>query len=432
MGFASRQCPGVALSILLAGTAMAGPGDHIRTGDTTIVPDIDLGMEYRTNTYRAPSDPVAGANLRIAPGLEVDVDSDNNAFTLGGEWEIRKYVFLATESPEFRQELIRAIDRFNDFNIGAELDLLKKESVGLRIRDQVALRNNSTDRGVLGNPFVTQVRNALGGGLRISPGEALDIVPGAEWAYDDYRIADSNPFRSRFNSRNTYGPRLDVRWDFFPRTGFVLEGSGMFHTWNEPTVAVQDPVSGVAGVIAVPDSVHVKVLTGLAGRFTERVFIDLLVGYGNALYEPSVGGVIDEAAADLKGVQGLIGSVQTRYKLMRENEASAEVSVGFKRDFDDAFFTNYVAYNHVFGSAAFAVGGFRPRIKHSIRFEDYSGAVVRDDVLNRFDSEIAYAFRDWGEVSGGMSWQQRGIVQTALKSAEYDEFTFGLKSTWTY
>lgn len=418
--------------VLGTAAAQAGPGDHIRTGDTTIIPDIDLGVEYRTNTYRAPSDPTAGTNLRIAPGLELGVENPDNAFALSGEWQVRKYLFLAVEDPDIRADAIRAVDRFNDFNVGADLEVLKQESVGLKLTERVTLRNNATDRGVLGNPFVTQVRNALGGGLRISPGQALHITPGVEWAYDDFRVADSEPFRTRFNSRNTYGPTLAARWDFFPRTGFVLYGSGSWHAWSESEVAVVDPSTGVGGSLAIPDSTHIKVLTGLEGRFTERIFVDLLFGYGNALYQASATGVIDEAVADLKGAEGLIGSIQTRYKLIREDEASAEVAVGFKRDFEDSFFTNYVSYNNVYGSAGFSVGGFRPRIKHTIRFEDYSGAVVRNDVLNRFESEIAYGFNDWGEVSGGFFWQQRGIVQTNLKNAEYDDFTFRLNSTWTY
>ncbi len=412
--------------------AAAAPGDHVRAGDLTATPEVDLGMEYRTNTYRAPTDPTPGANLRVAPRLDLDVDTTDNAFRLAGQWEVRKFLFVAADDPDLRAEQIQALDRFNDFNVRGELDLLSSRPVGLVLNESAALRNNQTDRGVLGKPFVTQVRNVLGGGVRVSPGDALHIVPGGQWSYDDYRIPDVDATRTRFNSRNAYGPTLNVKWDFFPRTSLVLDGSTTFNRWVDNEVPVVDLTSGETTSLDLPDSTFVKVRTGIRGRLTERVLLDLYAGYGQALYQASLTGAVSEAAASLRGLEGLLAAVQARYKLIRESDQSAEVGVGYKRDFEDSFFTNYVSYDYAFANAAFDVAGFRPRMQYGMRFERYSGAVVRNDVLSRLDAELGYQFRDWGRVSGGMFWQQRAVAQAAYQSAEYDDFTFRVATTWSY
>lgn len=416
--------------LLCAPAALAAPGDHIRTGDTTITPAVDVGFEYRNNVYRAAEDPLAGGNLRVAPQLSLGVDSTQNAFEIDGEWELRKFLFVSEEDPDLRALRIAGADRFNDFNVGAALSVLRNEAVGLELSDRVTLRNNQTDRGVLGSPFFTQVRNELQGGLRLSPGEALDIIPGGQWSYDDYRIADESAFRTRFNSRHVYGPRLDVSWDFFPRTSMVLEAEGQWNRWGDNSVPVVDSFSGDPGEVTVPDSVHVRVLAGLQGRFTERIFVDLIGGYGTALYD-SVGGVAAENE-DLTGVDGLIGSAGVRYRLVRDGSQSLEAGLGFTRDFSDAFFTNYALYNQVHAQLGADIAGLLPKAKYSIRFEEYQGAVVRNDVLNRFDGELGYPFKAWGKLTAGVAWQQRAVEQAVFEGAEYDEVIFSLLGTFQY
>lgn len=425
-----KRAAGVALA-LGTSPAWAGAGDHIRAGSATLAPELDLGFAYDTNVYRAAADPVAGGHLAISPKVDLGVDTEQNEFALGGQWDLRKYLFLDTDSP-VRSDLIRAVDRFNDFEVSAALDLLKQESVGLVLKEQVALRNNETDRGVVANPFMTQVRNRLEGGVRVSPGQALDIVPGGAWAYDDFRVADAEAFRTRFNSRHTYGPTLDTRWDFFPRTALVLRGEGMWHWWQQNDVPYIDPFTGATGVLAVPDSVHVKVQGGLEGRFTERIYVDLVGGYGTTSYDPSSVGSVPSDAANVRGTDGIIGTVQVRYKVVREGERSLEMGLGYQRDFLDSFFTNYVVYDQFQVQAGANIGGIRPRVTYGLRLEGYSGAIVRDDVLNRLEGELGYQFRDWGKIAASTTWQQRAIVQTAYQTAEYDAVTIALTSTWTY
>ena len=92
---------GLLAQIWLATGALAAPGDHIRAGDVELVPDIDLGGEFRTNVYRSEVDAVPAANFRIAPGLLVAAEGDDHDFRLGGEWVLRKYFFVGDNDAVF-------------------------------------------------------------------------------------------------------------------------------------------------------------------------------------------------------------------------------------------------------------------------------------------------------------------------------------------
>jgi hypothetical protein len=360
------------------------------------------------------------------------VDTPQNQFLLGGQWELRKYLTVADDgsSDVDRAVRISALDRFNDFNVSASVDSFKHEVVGLRLYEQATLRNNEADSGVTGDPFTTQLRNALGGGLRISPGQALEVVPGASWSFDEYRLPVSAGLsRTRFNSRNTYGPNLKVKWDFFPRTSLVSDFSLEFNRWaeNEVTSDAIDPLFGDS--ITLPDSTHLKFNTGLQGRFTERVFLDLLAGYGTAIYdETTVVEDLAQAGTDLTGGRGILATVQLRYKMTDETQAS----IGYKRSFSDAFFTSFVAYDHLYAQLSASVADVRPTLRYSMRMEQYDGQVIRSDVLSRLDAGVAYDVQRWAALSAGVFWQQRAVAEQLYDDAEYDDFTFSFTTRFIY
>lgn len=413
-----------------ASAAFAAPGDHIRAGDTTITPDVDLGFEYATNVYRAEADPTPGANLRVSPGLTIGVDSPNNSFDLSGEWRIRQFLFVGSDTGPDRAERINALSRYNDFNLAAKIDTLKNETVGLVISESASLMNNQADNEFSDAPYSTQVRNSLGGGVRVSPGPALGIVPGGTWRYDDFRLSEVIGERQRFNSRNAYGPTMRVQWNFFPRTSLVLDTSYMLHRWSE-----NEASSGEQGVstVAVPDSNQFRIQTGIQGRFTQRIFVDLMVGYGMGIYDAaSVDGALADVTGaddDLNGLAGLLVTTQIRYKLA----PTSAIALGYNRSFEDSFFTNYVLYNQLYAELkADVANGFQPSIRYGVRFEEYVGGVVRSDVFSRFDANLSYNLSDWSTITLGGGWQQRAIAQTELKAAEYNDVRVNLLSTFRY
>ena len=232
--------------------------------------------------------------------------------------------------------------------------------------------------------------------------------------------------RDRLNNRNTYGPTLDVKWDFFPHTAVVFHTHYDLNRWGQNSL---DSLDGALGDISVPNSSHFKATLGLEGRFTAKLYADLILGYGFALYdEASVAGAVAAAAADLSGIDGLLVKTQLRYRITPETEAS----VGYRRDFTDSFFTNYVTYDHLYAQFAANIADIRPRIRYSLRFEGYEGQVTRNDVVNSLDLGADYDFRKWGQVNAGFNWTQRAIAEQIYQDAEYDEFRFDVGATFTY
>lgn len=423
-----------ALLVVAASPAAAEPGDHIRPSDTvTIIPTLDLGMEYRTNVYRDEDDATPGANARISPGIAIAAEGPDHEFSLGGEWDLRKFFYVgevtdAEGAGLTQSERLQNLDRYNDFSIAAATELFKQSPVGLVLTDRIGLRNTTTDAEFAEQPFNTQFRNVLAGGVRISPTSALSITPGGSWAYDDYRIAVISS--ERYNARMTYGPTLVARWAFFPRTSLVLSGEYMFHRWAENRIVVDDVATGVA----LPDSEHARVMVGIEGQLTSRLFANIGVGYGVAVYDEDsvdIAAVVPSAAldgdlsADVGGLDSLLTVAQLRYVLSEESEVFA----GYERSFVDSFFTNYVAFDYVYVGSALQLGDFRPAVKYGVRLEDYDGAVDRNDAFHRLNLDLGYDLDDWAALGAGTALQAR---RSQEEFVEYDDWSIYLLARFAY
>jgi len=417
--------PLAASTLLLAGgSASAAPGDHIRAGDAELVPSLQLGAEYRTNLYRAEADPIGGANLRIAPGANLTVGSDDHSFRAGGQWEIRKFLFAqagdGAEADLPAGQRAARFDRFSDFGLSAGTDLFKREVVGFTLADNIAFRNNSTDAQFSEAPFTSQFRNTLQGGLPIRPGAALAVTPGGMWSFDQYLAPRQEGADSRvLNYRHSYGPTLGAKWAFLPRTAVYANTSYIMNQWTEGPVgeAVSDTV------FSTPNNQMIRFMGGIDGRFTERIFLNLGVGYGAGLYD---------VGDNVSGLDGLLLSVQGRYQVVQGegDEGGAAWSLGYSKEFRDNFFANYVTINRIFTGLTGKVGDLRPALKYELRIEGYEGnAQARDDLVNRVTADVGYAFAEWATLTPGVYWQQRA---SSIDVVEYDDWNIHLFATFTY
>jgi hypothetical protein len=427
------MCVGLLVGLLATTSSSAAPGDHIQVGNKgELVPSVDLGMEYRTNVYRTEVAPTGGANMRLAPGIDLMSSTDQNDFSLGGQWELRKFLFVGAdeETGLTQQERVANLDRYNDFRFDARADTLKDQVVGFRLSDRIALKNNSVDAEYADAPFSTQFRNQLDGGLRVSPGPALSLVLGGGWAYDDFLLPAGEGEDRQFNTRQTYGPSLKAKWDFLPRTGLLFDFEYMMHRWAETAVVTgaDGAESEFGDAIAVPNSDHIKTELGIQGRFTERLSLVVVAGYGLANYDADGSGAVadlGDIAASVEGADGILASVNGQY-LMGQ---STFWSFGYSRDFMDSFFTNYSAYNFLHTSLRGKYGDVVPSARYSARFENYNGEVVRSDLLSKVELDLGYEIRSYASISGGVWWQQRASNQD---NVEYDDFNIHLMGTFAY
>ena len=398
-----------ALTCVSLGTnaAVAGPGDHIELGASTeLVPEIDLGLQYRSNILQRESNRVGGIALQITPGARITYDTPRSKVTFSGDYKLVKYFTRVT----------RNADQFTDFDVNFRGDFLRDAPVGFYLRERpVLINNNAEDFG--NTPFHTRFRNDLGAGLSIRPGPILQINVGGLFEYDNILVppgslGSTSDVRA-YNQRIGGGAEWDAQYRFLPRTAIVLEGNYRYYDWQRNFIQSENNPG-----IAQPDSQQFRILAGLRGRVTERLVVVGELGYGASPYSvesvqracpdptgiqctPSVAAQFD---AKLSGIERLLASLQVSYQVAE----GQTLTVGYRKDFDDVFFTNYMAYNRLYGTfqtriGTRALGG----LSASIRQESYRGEVRRDDVFMDLSGTASYKVQEWVVVNGSLRYQQR-------------------------
>jgi hypothetical protein len=175
------------------------------------------------------------------------------------------------------------------------------------------------------------------------------------------------------------------------------------------------------------------------GRFSEKVSLKALAGYGQ---------VINDESSVVAAGQGLAGDFETDYRGLALNSEvaydateSQKVSVGYRRDFQDVYFTNFQIYDEVFLRYA---GTYVDRLtlagSLTRRVEDFGGTVSRSDRTIRPSVEAKYLVQDFLDVNAAMSWTQRtspggtvaGETVEANDAVGYSDVNLLLGATFTY
>lgn len=431
LGRAGLVC---AMAAATAHSAWAGPGDHIRPSDSvTVIPTLDVGTEFRTNVYRSEYSDSAGAHLLITPGLSITAEGPDHRFGLSGHWDLRKYYYVgggllpAAVARLTPGERIRRLDRFDDFGVAGSIELFRASAVGLVLDNRATMRNTLTDYEYADQPFNAHFRNVLKGGVRLEPTSALSITPGVRYDFDDYRVAGFT--ERRYNVRSSFGPTLEARWHFLPRTALVMEGRYTAHRWGQNHVLANGHPTGMA----LPDSDHLLGRVRLEGQLTSRLHANLGLGFGGAWYDeatvglegpvqPHLDGPFD---VDLTGLDGLLAIAQLRYLLSDDREIHA----GYEKSFEDSFFTNFFTYHYLYAGADTRFGRLSPSVRYGVRLEEYQGVVERRDVFHRLSLSTGYELSQWATLDGGVGLQARESDQARV---QYNDWIFHLKARFEY
>jgi hypothetical protein len=445
--------PSIVAGVLVSGMALqsqiavAGPGDHIELGNNTLlVPGIGVGFDIRSNAYRSPGEAATGNEadrvepgvaFRLLPTLGINARAPQVRFAFNGAYDFRKY--LTSEQSN--------LDRFKDFSVKSSLDLFEDGAVGLSIDELATIRSFESEAPELQSALLSQFRNDLGAMLNLRAGSTLSFGMGGSWAFSDYKVPSYSTVsvQDQINSRHEYGPDWEVRWTFFPRTALVMEGEYHFLRWNDTWVstgAVESNGSGVGDYFAKPNAEHFRTKAGLRGRITERFVGALLVGYGFGTYDESS---VTDAASDeppnnaneaLAESQGFDVDVTGLDQLLIEVALAYDIgwgqmiSLGYRKDFLDSFFTNYEAYHSLNASLSSEFGA---RVQSELfviaRFENFYGEVERRDILLRAGGNIDVEMNSWSSISGGVTWLQRA---SSFEDIQYDDVQFSLMANFTY
>lgn len=282
----------------------------LRSGSFVLMPSVQLDGHYDSNVFNGSDEesnntPQAGVSFRISPRLALNNGRDSEVqFKFAANGDIRLYLSDNAQ-----------ISNLNAFGGSADLNVqfAARRPISFEVFDNFArsLRPNNWQT----TATLNRITNQIGGRVSFHPGEVPERRPleiSLQGAYsvdrfEDFTFGDSNVIRTRLAGAWRFLPRtaalLDATWDF---RDFVDE-SNQFTSGSKPW----------------------RVQGGLAGALTNRVTFRLTAGWGNSSHETGA------------SFNSVIGQVSLGYS----PSATTFLSVGYSRDFQQAYYGNFLDAN---------------------------------------------------------------------------------------
>jgi hypothetical protein len=450
----------VALALGISPAAMAGPGDHIRVGETTLTPSLMTGIEAHSNLYLADggaqSPEVSAMAWVLKPKLQVETRSRVVIFDLGFGYGLKKFIDFFPED-NFHPE---NADQFANVDVSGALQLFPTSKVGVKLGDRFENQGIPAElptQAGSSTANVVHTGNDLTGGVVFRPGSALSFEALGQFGYDNYEVpaALMTVASASYNNRVQYGPIVNGTWKFLPKTSMNASFSYNFLRWENHIVeAVGPDVEGSAlgSYIGKPDADAWRLTAGVTGQFTQKLAASGTVGFGMMTYDEQTvlddpfaatlaGGSSNELntvgtdtfADDTTALDGILVNLQVSYAPVR----GQTVTAGYRKDFQDAVFTNYVAYNFLFFRYE---GTFQNRLglggELSYRLDEFHGEVARGDQNLGLKLNASYQVTPWLSAGAGGGWSRRACesvdCDTVFYSTQYDDFSGTLGMTFTY
>jgi hypothetical protein len=410
-------------------------------GQTEIVPSIELRGVHRTNVYLAEgtktladgvkvgAEEQSGTAVRLHPSLTVSLDSDDTSLDFNVDYQAVKFL----------EEKHKNLDRYKDIELGLVFNTLKNSVVGIKLSERFHITGRETEADYATSAYINHLMNNSSGRISIRPGSSLELDLGGHYTFDKYDVSGETTAEGSpgLNSRTAYGPAVDLKWAFFPKTAIVASYSHTWFSWENNLVDTKGDgitVAEFGETLGIPNGTDWRATLGLRGRLTEKVVIGIIGGYGEMDYDessvPAQAVPSERFDKDLNGFpSGLITIVELGY---RATEAQS-VTVGYRKAFQDVYFSNFVDFHNGFvryeGLFADRVG---VKLQLGYRYEQYVGEVSRDDHLMNLGLDLSYKATRWLDVGTNVKWQQRGSADGLHSEIEYDDLTIGLGLTATY
>ena len=438
----------IGLLALVSSSAVAAPGDHIRFGDVVITPSVEVGSTFHSNLYLADgsdrSPEVAAPAIQVQPRLKLSLPKKD--FQL--DWEFGYHLKTFIDFKPGDPYNVTNLDRFNEVDSTLEIVALPRSFLGMKLGDTFSVTNYPAELGTSeysANVVVTS--NDVKGGFVVRPGTALDVDLLGQLGIDNYNIPgalqeDSTEFT--FNNRASFGPMLNANWRFLPKTTLISDNSVVWYKWQDnliPAIGPEVENASYGNYIGKPDGVAWRSQWGVKGQFTQKVSAQAEIGFGQAYYDEAT--VLDQAGSlsgnsaeldtsldgetfsrDLTSFsEGFLVDAQLAYTPIRNHS----VTLGYRKDFQDAVFTNYLAYNYGFLRYNGLYGtklGVSAEV--GVRVDGYHGEVYRKDLNVNAKADLGYKFTDFLNARLGGGWIQRSCADKGCEgvfySTQYDDF----------
>ncbi len=452
-------------SVFYCAEAVAAPPAK-ETEGSELTPSLKVEGVYRSNVYLqegevgggAPT--VSGVHIFVRPELELVLkDSSAVHLNLNAGYAARKFL----------TEGLSNLDRYKDFDLRAGVQVAPKGKLGLTIQDKLSLRGYETEAYYADTAYIERLDNVARGTINLRPGPDLELKGGGGLEYEDYRndTGTSDLSTPNLNTRLAYGPIGSLSWKFIPKTAFVANYNYTWFYWRDNFVVSQgDGLSGTDDLgdrIGIPDGTTSQFTMGLRGRFTRRLVLGMVGGVTsmtydeNSVIEDASDDQIDGSSTDIdtdsegfgKDLQircadediyctGFPGSVTAIVDLAYELNDSNSLNLSYRRDFQDVYFTNYVAFHQVAAVLELLMWNrWSMTSGLNYRFEDYEGEVDRSDHLIQAYLENGILLTDSLTLDLGTRWTRRASASSGTSGdrnpyIEFDDINVHGGLTFSY
>ncbi|MDP6933054.1 MAG: hypothetical protein QGG40_09065, partial [Myxococcota bacterium] len=440
------------IALLMTPGVAAGQSSDDEGSGLELSPAVSVSTLYRSNVYLQEGsagggeETTSGVSLKLNPTLEMKLKNSDLDFDLEAAYTARRYL----------NKELQNLNRYQDASLKAAADVLPTSIVGARVTETFKSVGRESEGTYAEHAYVRRNSNNVGGHVSVHPGGALTVNAGGRYQYVDYSVPeDSNAEGSpSLNNKNSYGPAADLKWRFLPKTAVVANYAWYAFDWENNILDARLGDFGDAGdfgeFIGVPDGRAWKANAGIRGRITEKLVIGLVGGYGASIYDetsvtnpdsvpdgfdstdPTHADDLDVSQGFGTDLQGFPGGLLMSTDVTYQPSEGQSFSLGYIKDFQDVYFTNYVSYDHMFlryqGLLADRVG---LKAETSSRFEQYFGEVNRSDMSLSSKLEAAYRSSDILHVETGVNWVARRSLD-GNADVEYDDVRVNLGVTLMY
>jgi len=176
------------------------------------------------------------------------------------------------------------------------------------------------------------------------------------------------------------GPAVQVQWNFFPRTAFIVDGRYERFSW-------------FGAHTAAGDSYRLNVAVN--GRLSKVVLVNAGLGYGY--------GRFDNGTA-FRPLDGLLVAAKFAWRPF----IGWQLSAGYEKGWEDSFFTDYLTWHYGYGSwQRMLSSSLGLDVEGGVRFETYRGSMSTTDLFIRGEAGVLWVPNSWSELELGVGVWKR-------------------------
>ena len=361
---------------LLSGLAAAEPN----AGGASAHPYVSIGAAYTPNVYRTRDNAVGSQAFTFRPGIDASWRTPEFKTDLGAS--VLRHQVVANFGDFDPAESAYQLSYF-DVDGHLNVHALPGRLVGVKLDSVVNQEHRPGQSGIAGasgKTLVGSLKNDNTVAIRIQPGSALWFDLGGGARYERHTVGTAPDFSpDSVTTRLAYGPRLDMRWQFFPRTELWAHGEMDWYAWTGGKLD-----AGIAW----------RAHLGVMGRITPNLRVNGVAGYAQ----------LRSTAGVTTPIQGITAMANVEWT----PRTNSLIRLGYSKDLQDNWFTSNMSWHYVFLSYDQMLSSrLSAGLEGGTRFELYTGAVSYPDVLIKSDANLTYQFTDHvsGRVQGGF-WRR--------------------------